>query len=65
MAQTKVKKPIQTNTDDQTAEPATTPIKNEPLILTINNVSLPQEKPKSTKENIEYLLNKWEKIKNK
>lgn len=65
MAQTKVKKPIQMNTDDQTAEPATAPIKNEPAILTINNVSLPQEKPKSTKESIEYLLKDWKKIKNK
>ncbi|XP_050066492.1 uncharacterized protein LOC114121672 isoform X2 [Aphis gossypii] len=64
MAQTKVKKPIQMNTDDQTAEPATAPIKNEPAILTINNVSLPQEKPKSTKESIEYLLKDWKKIKN-
>lgn len=61
MVQTKIKKPIQTNTDDQTLEP----IKNEPAILTINNVSLPQEKPKSTKESIEYLFKEIEKNKNK
>jgi len=65
MTQTKIKKPIQTNKDDQTAEPATMPIKNEPAILTINNVSLPQEKQKLMTENIDYLVKDWEKIKNK